>query len=330
MEGRGEGGPLAVLVLAYGGPQSLDEVEPFLTRVLHPHPPTAEMVQRALARYRAIGCGSPLAANTLAQARALEAYLGGPGGGGLADAAGTRPAVATFVGMRFAEPTIASAVERALEFGRGRAVAMILASHQSAQATGGYVADVRAAVASVRDRLPGGVEFVPRWHADPRFLDAVTERVWAVLPPPDRRTDMSLLFTAHSLPVVRGRRDGVYESALLDTARGVMTRLGDLPWRLAYTSRSGRPGVEWLQPDAEQALAEEAAAGRRDVVVVPLGFVSEHLETLYDLDIALAGRAAELGLVFHRAQTVQDASQFIAALGAAVTECALAMRAATA
>lgn len=321
---------MAVLVLAYGGPQSLDEVEPFLQRVLHPHAPTAEMVQRALARYRAIGGGSPLATNTRTQAQALEAYLDGPGRARSADATGTRSAVVTFVGMRFAEPSLSSAVEQALDFGKGRAVAVIMASHQSAQATGGYVADVQAACVSLAQRLPGRVEFVRRWHTHPQFLEAVAERVRDVLPPVARRADMSLLFTAHSLPVDRGRRDVDYERALLETARGVMTRLGDLPWRLAYTSRSGRAGVEWLEPDAEGALAEEAAAGRREVVVVPLGFVSEHLETLYDLDIALAGRAAQLGVAFRRAQTVQDAPQFIAALGAAVTERALAVRGATA
>lgn len=329
MEQGGEAGPTAVLVLAYGGPQSLDEVEPFLRRVLHPHAPTAEMVQRALERYRAIGGRSPLAANTRAQAQALGAYLNPPGGAesGLGD--GTSLTAATFVGMRFAEPYLESAVEEALVFGGGRAVAVILASHQSEQATGGYVAGVQAAVATLRDRAPRRVEFVSPWHTHPGFLDAVTERVRAVLPPPERWTDTLVLFTAHSLPIEVGRRDAAYETALLETARGVADRLGGLPWRLAYTSRSGRPGVTWLEPDAEGALAEEAAAGRSDVVVVPLGFVSEHLETMYDLDIALAARAAESGVVFHRAQTVQDAPGFIAALGAAVTERVRAMRGAT-
>ena len=99
-----------------------------------------------------------------------------------------------------------------------------------------------------------------------------------------------------------------------------MALVGRLPWRLAYQSRSDRPGVEWLGPDAADVLAEEATAGRREVVVVPLGFVSEHLETLYDLDVALAGRAAELGLGFRRALTVQDSPRFIEALAAAVVQ----------
>jgi protoporphyrin/coproporphyrin ferrochelatase len=318
----GAGGPVAVLVLAYGGPKHLDEVRPFLDRVLAPRVPTAQMIERALGRYQAIGGGSPLAENTFAQASALDAYLRGPGATGLAGSDGAAPEVGTFVGMRFTEPTISRAVEQALDFGRGRAVAVILASHQSARATGGYVAGVEAACSALGDLSPGRVRFVGRWHAAPLFLEAVAERVREVLPPSDdlERNDRSVLFTAHSLPMDAGERDTDYESALLETARGVMGRVGHLPWRLAYQSRSDRPGVEWLGPDAADALAEEAAAGRREVVVVPLGFVSEHLETLYDLDVALAGRAAELGLGFRRARTVQDEPRFIAALAASVTQ----------
>jgi ferrochelatase len=317
---------VAVLVLAYGGPKHLDEVKPFLDRVLAPRAPSAQMVERALARYRAIGGGSPLAENTFAQASALDAYLRGPGAAALtpavAGADGPAPEVGTFVGMRFTEPSLSHAVEQALDFGRGRAVAVILASHQSARATGGYVADVKAACAALGHPTPDRVRFVARWHAAPLFLQALAEEVREVLPPSDdpARSDLSVLFTAHSLPIEGGERDADYESALLETARGVMALVGHLPWRLAYQSRSDRPGVEWLGPDAGDVLAEEAAAGRREVVVVPLGFVSEHLETLYDLDVALAGRAAELGVGFRRARTVQHSPRFIEALAAAVTQ----------
>lgn len=312
---------MAVLVLAYGGPRCLDEVEPFLVRVLAPRVPSSAMVERALGRYRSIGGHSPLAENTFAQASALNAYLRGSGATDLVPA-GRPPQVGTFVGMRFTEPSIAYAVEQALDFGRGRAVAVILASHQSSRATGGYVSDVQAACSALADLTPGRVAFVARWHAAPLFLEAVAERVHEVLPPmTDRgRHGLLVLFTAHSLPMEGGRRDVDYESALLETARGVMAVVGDLPWRLAYQSRSDRPGVEWLGPDAADVLAEEAATGCREVVVVPLGFVSEHLETLYDLDIALAGRATELGLGFHRARTVQDAPLFIQTLAAVVAQ----------
>ena len=158
-----------MLVLAYGGPKRLDEVKPFLDRVLAPRVPDADMVGRALDRYRAIGGASPLAENTFAQASALDAYLRGPGGAALTLASGVvdgmrahgdAPRVGTFVGMRFTEPSIHAAVEQALDFGRGRAVAVILASHQSARATGGYAADVEAACSALGDRVPGRVRFV--------------------------------------------------------------------------------------------------------------------------------------------------------------------------
>ncbi len=158
------GRPLAVLVLAYGGPKHLGEVKPFLDRVLAPRVPDADMVGRALDRYRAIGGASPLAENTFAQASALDAYLRGPGGAALTPASGgvdairahgDAPPVGTFVGMRFTEPSIHAAVEQALDFGRGRAVAVILASHQSARATGGYARRRRGGLFGPRQRHAG-------------------------------------------------------------------------------------------------------------------------------------------------------------------------------
>ncbi len=317
----------AVLVLAYGGPQSLEGVEPFLERVLAPQSPSPDMLERARERYRAIGGSSPLTENSVAQAAALEERLNGPSRESVSVALGRPTLVRAFLGMRFSEPSIPTAVESALAFSDPDSVVatVILASHQSDGATGGYVTAARSALAATvgGHRPPSSGErlaFVPQWHTHPRFLDAIAENAAAALEGVHANGDGDtfVLFTAHSLPIDGRAGHGEYEAALTQTAEGVMRRLGALPWRLAYQSRSGRKGVEWLGPDAGEVLHEEASVGRRRVAVVPLGFVSEHLETLYDLDIALAGEAAALGLGFSRAGTVQDHPGFVTALADSV------------
>jgi ferrochelatase len=207
---------------------------------------------------------------------------------------------------------------QALEVGEGRALGLVMASHQSRGATGGYQDEVLACLErrQAAGLAPGEVDFLPAWHTHPLYLDAVTERAREALgrlSSPGGRP--LIVFSAHSLPLREGQPgDPDYETALAETAAGVMERLGDHPWRLAYQSRSLRPGVRWLEPDISAVLEEEALAGRGSVVVVPLGFVVEHLETLYDLDIDLRERAASLGIDFARAATVQDHPLFIEAL----------------
>ena len=307
---------LAVVLLAYGGPAGLGDVEPFLRRVIAPREPTAELLERTCSRYQAIGGGSPLVANTLAQARALQGELEGGHAERLAQAAGGPVQARVFVGMRSSAPLLDTVLPEALSWGDGRALGLVMASHQSRVATGGYA----EAVARV---LPGGEEAVrllPPWHLAPGYLDAVADRIREALArlDPDPRDRAPLLFTAHSLPFRDGEEDVAYEVALKGTIGGVAERLGERPWRLGYQSRSSRPGVSWLGPDTGDVLREMAVAGHRAVAVVPLGFVAEHLETLYDLDLELAGRAGELGIAMARAATVQDHPAFIGTLAQAV------------
>lgn len=329
---------LSVVLLAYGGPQAAEEVESFLRRIMRPAEPAPEMLARALRRYEIIGGGSPLIANTMLQRDALRAYFAGAGASALSQVLGGAVDVEVFVGMRHTPPWVDEALDRALDWGGGRAVAVILASHQSERATGGYHDDVRRALAErtasadMGDGAPGApaeVTFVRPWHTSPGYLDAVVARTKEALAESTRQMTggagsvevaegTMVVFSAHSLPVTAGCGDPEYEQGLLETARGVMAGVGDLPWRLAYQSRSGRPGIEWLGPGVEEVLAEESARGVSSVVVVPLGFVVEHLETLYDLDVALQAEAARLGIRMMRAATVRDHPSFIAALGGAV------------
>ena len=167
---------------------------------------------------------------------------------------------------------------------------------------------------------------VPPWHTSPAYLRAVADRVEAALETigtEESPLDVPVVFTAHSLPLLDGRGDPDYEDALAETVSGVMDLIGARPWRLAYQSASPARGAHWLGPPVEDVLCDLAGNGTRSVVVAPLGFVSEHLETLYDLDIHLAQVAHDLGLTMARARTVHDSPLFIEALAEAVAACAL-------
>jgi ferrochelatase len=315
---------IAVLLLAYGGPASLEEVPRFLRSIMAPREPSDEVVARATERYRAIGGRSPLVDNTLLQARLLQERLDGVA---FADRVSGAPVSFHVVpGMRHTEPDFSQALRVAVDQCHARMVAVIMASHQSERATGAYHRDLTAAYddlpAGIRARVAPPVAVQP-WHTSEAFLNAVAGRVikaLSTLADGDPPSDIPILFTAHSLPLVEGKGDPVYEEALLATARGVMALVGQRPWTLAYQSASAARGGQWSGPAIEEVLREAAEAGTRDVVVAPLGFVSEHLETLYDLDIELAAEARRLGVRMARAGTVHDSPMFIETLAAAVAE----------
>jgi len=312
-----------VLVLAYGGPVSLDHVEPFLRRIMAPREPSEEVVAGAIARYRAIGGRSPLVENTLQQARLLQQRLDSCEAG--PDTGGGRVSFQVVPGMRHTAPTIEEAVHQAVEASDGTVIALIMASHQSERATGAYLRDVAVSFRTLTDEARAGMEppvYVEAWHTSPLFLRAVADRVVEA-----QRSFAggfeggTVLFTAHSLPLVDGRGDPDYEQGLRATAEGVMSLVGDCPWSVAYQSAAPSRGARWLGPPAEDIIREVGASSRRRVLVAPLGFVSEHLETLYDLDIELAREAREAGVEMVRAATVQDSPVFMEALAESVLAC---------
>jgi ferrochelatase len=176
-----------------------------------------------------------------------------------------------------------------------------------------YLADV----AEARARTPGAPEvvFAPPWSAHPGFLDAVADRAGHALRevPENGRRWAPLIFTAHSVPVPMADA-APYVSDFTAASRAVAERLGHPRWSLAYQSRSGRPEDRWLEPDVGDVLASVAKDGERHAVVVPIGFVCDHVEVLYDLDVEAAETARARGLTLHRAGTVSDHPAFIAAL----------------
>lgn len=298
--------PTAVLLMAYGGPDSLDDVEPFLLDIRGGRATSARLVEEIRGRYAAIGGRSPLLEISRAQAAALQERLE-------ADAPG---AFRVFVGMRHWAPRIAEAVADIAAAGLSRVVALCLAPHYSRLSIGAYLEKLEEAR---RQQAAQGVQLsiaaVESWHDHPLFLQALAEKVRRALDrwPEGERGAVQILFTAHSLPAFVVDEGDPYPRQLLETARGVTQRAGVAGWRFCYQS-AGASKLPWLGPAIEEVIPELAAAGCRDVLVVPVGFVADHVEILYDLDIEAKALAGNLGLRLERTESLNTDPTFIAAL----------------
>jgi ferrochelatase len=303
----------AVLLVAFGGPTRPDEIRPFLANVTRGRAIPPERLEEVVHHYERIGGRSPLNDLTMKQAERLERTL---------EATGTPLPV--YVGMRNWAPYVADTLARMAGDGRGRAVGVILAPHASEASRERYVADVEAGRAALGARAPA-IAWVAPWFDDPLFVTAVADAVTASLVtlPAARRRDAALVCTAHSIPTAAASRSP-YVSEVTATARLVAERLGRARWQVAWQSRSGNPREPWLEPDLGDALRALAADGVRDVVVAPVGFVCDHVEVLYDLDVEAAATAAALGLGFARASTVNDHPLFVRLLAERVTAAAAA------
>jgi len=293
----------AVLLIAFGGPTAPREIRPFLEIVTRGRGVPPERLEEVARHYeRMPGSRSPLGALTLAQSRALERELARSGA-----------PLPVFVGMRnwhpFLHETLADMTARGLK----RALGIILSPLRTEASWERYqqdVADARAKVGGAPE-----VTFARAWYDHPRFIEAVADRARASLAeiPPAVRVRSPLVFTAHSVPVAMADASP-YVADLTAAARAVADRLGHQRWSLAYQSRSGSPRDPWLEPDIGDVLKRLAANGERQVVVVPIGFVCDHVELLYDLDVEAHAIASAHGLALHRAAAVNDHPEFVAML----------------
>ncbi|HET8948174.1 MAG TPA: ferrochelatase, partial [Candidatus Polarisedimenticolia bacterium] len=284
-------GPVdAVLLIAFGGPTAPEEIRPFLDHVLRGRPVPADRYEEVVRHYQDVGGSSPLLALTRRQAAALEAEL----------ARGGDP-LPVFVGMRHWHPFIAETLQDMAGRKLRRAAGIVLAPHASPVSRQAYAQAVAEGRAALGERAPEVVSGRD-WPEDPLFLEALATRLDEARRslPGERGHRAPVLFTAHSIPLPMSEGSG-YAASLRRTAEGVARAASADRWRLVYQSRSGSPGEPWLEPDILEALAEEKAKGATDVIVAPIGFVSDHVEVLYDLDIAARRRARELGLGFARA-----------------------------
>lgn len=310
---------IAVLLLGYGAPDSIEAVTPFLTNLLGERRPTGEQLERIKERYRLIGGKSPLLDITIAQARALERALNvsspilSPRERGAKEGV-TGLRFKVYVGMRYWHPLIEETVEEIVADGIAKVVALSLSPHYSRTTTGSYFKELERVVAEKAPDLK--VIRAQDWFTHPLFVQAITENIREGLAkfPEGVKNDVEVIFSAHSLPT-RFILDGdPYVEQVKATVKAVIDVLCLVHWRLAYQSSRRGTGEEWLEPDLKKVLEELASAVRSHVLLVPVGFVSDHVETLYDIDIALRRRALELGLNFHRTAALNDSPKFISAL----------------
>ena len=278
-----------VLCMAYGSPSDESEVEPYFTHIRGGRKPSPEALEELKARYRAIG-GSPLNEITVEQAAALSRATGLP----------------AFVGMKHAAPFIAEAAAKAEAAGIRRLVGLPLAPHYASMSLGAYERELSRA-------WGGELIFVKGFHDHAAFIRAVTHLLSASL---EERVPERLFFTAHSLPARIVAEGDLYVERLMASCHLVARSMDLPPWEFAFQSAS-TTGEPWLGPDLLQSIER---SGARDVLVCPIGFVADHLEILYDLDVEAQAFAREKGIRLRRTASFNSRPEFIDAIAAVVQD----------
>jgi ferrochelatase len=295
----------ALLLLAFGGPQSMEEVEPFLTRLFRGRRPSPEQLGRVKERYQMIGGSSPLPEITRGQAKALEKKLSQKG-----------YSFKSYVGMRYGHPLIEESLKEIDRDGIREVVAIPMAPFRSRASTGAYIEEVTRAQKGLEKGI--NISFVEGWYSNPLFIDAVREKIRESLSEfaLEKRGQVHLIFTAHSLPKSIVEQDP-YVKEMEESVGKVLEGMDPFPWHIAFQSRGGGP-EEWMGPEVESVLSELSREKVRGVLVVPIGFVSDHIEILYDIDIAFRQKAQSLGMVLKRTHSLNSSERFIEALASAV------------
>jgi ferrochelatase len=281
---EGTSSMIGVLLMAYGGPDNIDEVEPYLLDVRGYRPTSQEIIHEVRERYREIGGRSPILERTREQANALEAALNTQG-----------ERFKAFVGMRHWNPRIEQTLKEMFAQGITKTVGLVMAPHYSRMSVGAYNEKVREA--------ESGMDFalIERWHLLPGYLDALIDHVNAALErfPAEIRSQVPIIFSAHSLPERILEWDDPYPDELKATVDALAKRLGPNPHEFAFQS-AAISSDPWLGPDVGTAIDRLAGEGCKNVLIVPIGFICEHVEILYDVDIVYKRQAEALGLHLER------------------------------
>ena len=290
-----------LLVMSYGTPERLEDVEPYYTHIRRGSPPPEARLHELIERYRAVGGPTALNRITRRQATALKATLADRG-----------TAVRLYVGFKHVAPFVGEVVEAMAADGITHAVGLVLAPHYSLRSIVEY-----QAYAEEKRPQAMTLEIVSSWHNQPGFIAGLARRLRDALP---RAGDSPhVVFTAHSLPAAVLDRGDPYPDQLRRTAQLVAEAVGLNDWSFAYQS-AGRTDEPWLGPDILETIDELADRGERGVVVQSIGFVADHLEVLYDLDIEARELAERRGLAYARAMMQNDDPDFIGALATIVED----------
>lgn len=301
----------AVLIMAYGGPDSLEDVEPYLLDVRGGRPTSPELIAEIRGRYATIGGKSPLLEITSRQARALEEVLNQAGNG----------TYQVFVGMRHWKPYIREAVDKIASEGLTRVTALCMTPFFSRMSTGAYYDHLQKAIETYApdSTWQAGLQLrrIGAWYDHPGFVQALAgnlatslETAKATHPQPPM-----VVFTAHSLPTALAEQGDPYASQFADLCEMVAREAGIQPggWQVCYQS-AGAQNVRWLGPSLEDTLPILAGKGLCNVVVAPVGFLCDHVEVLFDIDIEAQHEATELGIALTRTPSLNDRPAFISAL----------------
>ncbi|MEQ1625751.1 MAG: ferrochelatase [Nitrospira sp.] len=296
-------GPVAVLLMAMGGPDSLDNVEPFLLDVRGGRPTPPELVEEIRERYRATGGKSPAVGITQEVAKKLERRLNESGG----------PRYRVYVGLRHWHPFIKETYAELLAEAPGQVIGLCMAPQQSSLSTGAYQKKVEEARSALQSAC--AVSYVGSWNRHPQLIAAIVENIRQGLLkfPVDLRSQVPILFTAHSLPERIVAMKDPYPDEVKGTVDAITACLGQQPTRFAYQSQ-GRSSEPWLGPTVESALEALHRESHRHVLVAPIGFICDHVETLFDIDIELKQLAVNMGMHLERMPMLNAAPALIETL----------------
>ncbi len=293
----------AVLLMAMGGPDCLENVEPFLLDVRGGRPTPPELVEEIRERYRATGGKSPAVGITQEVAKKLEQQLNESSDG----------RYRVYVGLRHWHPFIKETYAELLKESPEQIIGICMAPQQSSLSTGAYRKKVEEARTSLADQTP--VTYVGSWNQHPRLVAALVENIREGLQkfPADVRATVPVLFTAHSLPERIVAMKDPYPDEVKGTVEAVTNALGNQPTYFAYQSQ-GRSNEPWLGPTVEAMLGAIQQAGHRHVLVAPIGFICDHVETLFDIDIELKQLAVNQGLHLERMAMLNDSAAILETL----------------
>ena len=291
----------AVLLLAYGGPNSIEDIPAYLNDVRDGHPTPPQLLDEITRRYKLIGGRSPLLDITQRLASKLQKKIGVP----------------VYVGMRHWHPYIADTVREMANDGINHAVVICLAPHYSAMGIGAYRKKVEEAIAALAPATMS-FDFVEAWHTQPRYLQAIADNVRETLARFPSNAHPKILFTAHSLPITIRDHGDPYEAQLQETTRLIAQQLGlpDDRWMQAFQSAS-RSNVPWLEPRIEKLIP---SLRERNLIIAPIGFVAEHVEVLYDVDISAQEIARANNVRLERTPMLNDSDAMVNILADLVDE----------